>query len=338
MLVSMAIAPTLLTHNFSSSEARNRALLSIFAAIADNGVIVTHSRSDLRSSLVSLATGLNGPLSQRVITYATDIAKNLKAYSVEVEKISSHNELPDDFVAGILWSRCDAVIVPDGSAQDELVSHGICADQIINASKLLDSEFEQVRRRWQKPQRLDEMSIRDAKHVLESTVRYAKSLAVFDKMIGIKTKGGKDTPFHRAKSIEPFMLGVKCLVDAWSSRSPYSGSQHLEVTIVTVAGATSARGGYINPPDVRLAIEDAWAELGIDKSVAKLSIELKKDRTPGIFNYRFIKAMGRVWALEHGVDDLGNLFATGDRRPTVINPNSDAHASICSDLLNLDPA
>ena len=108
------------------------------------------------------------------------------------------------------------------------------------------------------------------------------------------------------------------------------------VRVVTVAGATGARGGYIDPEDARQKIIQAVGAADTEGSIAALEIVLKVDSSPPVFNDRLIGTGCRVWLIRHGVDNFGALERPAPKRsPTFIDPDCSANRRLLAAILGL---
>jgi len=189
---------------------------------------------------------------------------------------------------------------------------------------------------WLTAQRLDTLARPDALALVGSAIRFSKKIVVADKMIGVAAKDG-------AAKATKHLRGVAYLVDAWSAATPHAGAT-LEVEIVSVAGGSGARAGFIDPGVARIAITNAMTQLGTLSKLGGLTITLKQDDDPQVFNDRLLVCGTRAWGIHHGFDDLGKLLParpgspTSKLRATRIELSSDALATTYRDIRALRDA
>lgn len=70
-----------------------------------------------------------------------------------------------------------------------------------------------------------------------------------------------------------------------------------------------------------------------------MTIDLRQDSNPAVFNDRFLAGFGRCWSVSHGFDDIGNLVdSKAKRSPTVLAPDCQAYRDILADIKLLPKA
>lgn len=340
MLVSIALAPCVLRPPAAHSPSLIRSLSAMLYAVSQNGIIVCPDLSALRADLVHAAAAASGPAAQRFRLVATDVAKDIERYSVSPDDLSSGTTPGSTFCAGCVsaarWGRCDAVVVLDDQERQLCIASGAPPERIVPVEDFAGSSLDLKRAAWLTAQRLDTLARSDAQALVGSAIRFAKKIVVADKMIGVSAKDG-------AAKATKHLRGVAYLVDAWSEASPHA-SASLEVEIVSVAGGSGARAGFIDPVAARSAITSAMTQLGTLSKIRGLTITLKQDGDPQVFNDRLLVCGTRAWGIHHGFDDLGKLELV-DRlsrkpqlRPTRIEPASDALATTFRDIQALRDA
>jgi hypothetical protein len=195
------------------------------------------------------------------------------------------------------------VVVLDGDERQRCFDAGARPEPIL-LDEFMGSKLDLMRSHWLTAQRLDQLSNDDALALVGAALRYSTNLIVADKMIGVSLKtrdGRKDTPYHRAERVRNHLAGVAFLVDAWHRASPFVGQTPLKVEVITVAGSSGARGGNIDPAELKTAISRAADDLGVRSRIGALKVTLKQDSEPKIFNDRLLVCGGRTWGLQHGL-------------------------------------
>jgi hypothetical protein len=332
MLVSIALAPGVLNPPAAHSPAQLRALASVLRAVAQNGIVVSPDLVQFKSELLGAAAAATGPVAQRFTPLAEDLAKNLHRYAISREGAPSINDAFAQCAETARWGHCDAVVVLNEADRQRCADVGLRLDRTVLLEEFADSTIDHTRSGWLSSQRLDKLALPDSISIVGRALRFSKSVVVADKMIGVSMKHGKDTPFHRAERVAQHLAGLLFLVKAWKQASPLAQQASLDAEVVTVAGGSGARGGFIDPTILRTAINTAAANLGLYREVGKLRITVKSDGEPPVFNYRLMSCGGRVWGLQHGLDDFGRLVKETDRRPTILDPSSDALDSVFREI------
>lgn len=340
MLVSIALAPCVLRPPAAHSPSLIRSLSAMLHAVSQNGIIVCPDALALRADLVQAAAAASGPAAQRFRLVATDVAKEIERYSASPGNVSpgtaTGSSLCAECVSAARWGRCDAVVVLDDPERQLCIAAGAPPERIVPLEDFGGSSLDLKRSGWLTAQRLDTLARPDALALVGSAIRFSKKIVVADKMIGVAAKDG-------AAKATKHLRGVAYLVDAWSAASPHA-SAILEVEIVSVAGGSGARAGFIDPVAARTAITNAMTQLGTLSKLGGLTITLKQDDDPQVFNDRLLVCGTRVWGIHHGFDDLGKLLPTrpgsptSRLRPTRIEPSSDALATTYRDIRALRDA
>jgi hypothetical protein len=333
MLMSIAIAPSVLQPSAIHERGRMLAVLHVLRAIAENGVIVAPSVNTIRTSLLQLAAEAKGAASQRLQLVATEISKRAEHFVVAPPTISrmasdSGTALCSDCAA---WGDVDAIIYLDEQERASLVAHGAQADLLVAVEDFSGCIVDELRTYWRTTQRLDNVPAEEASKLVSRVIRYSKSVAVADKMIGAAAKA-------ELGKLKKHLQGIMYLAKTWNNWSPYAKTDKLEIKIVTIAGDSGARMGYLDPDEIRHNIVSATKNLDRSELIGKLQIELKQDGDPQIFNDRLLVSHGRVWGVHHGLDDLGKLGSQANKRPTMVDPHSDARHTVFRDILSLRSA
>jgi hypothetical protein len=220
------------------------------------------------------------------------------------------------------------VIVADEAERQACVDAGAPLDRLLLLDDFQDGPLDLRRSGWRQTQRLDLLTNDEARALVGGVVRYAKKLVVADKMIGVSAKDG-------STKVGKHLSGVGYLIEAWAEASPYAGIIPLEIEIMTVAGSAGARAGFVDPILVRSAITSAMRVVDRNRRLGHLTITLKQDGEVPIFNDRLLVCGRRTWGIQHGFDDLGKLGRSGIRRPTMIDPPSDARGTVFRDIQSL---
>jgi hypothetical protein len=133
--------------------------------------------------------------------------------------------------------------------------------------------------------------------------------------------------------LERFVRGVVFLAGCGASTA-----RPREVHIISEAGNSGGRAGYIDPAKAERNIRAAIASADRDKLISGLTVELKQESEPPVFRDRLVACDGRCWAIRHGVDDFGRLFdAKGLRSPTFIDPDCPATRRLLGLIQALPP-
>lgn len=340
MLASIALAPWILRPAVAHSSSIMRPLAAVLQAVSQNGILVFPDTSSLRADLVHAAATFNGAGDQRFRLIATELAKDVERYSVAASNLQSIVESDisahEKCIASARWGRCDIVVAVNEQEQQLCTKAGAPPERVVLVEDFAGSPFDLRRSEWLTAQRLDTLAPSDSLELVGRMIGFAKKIVVADKMIGVATARGES-------SVKRHLRGVSYLIDAWSDASPYALGD-LEVEIVSVAGIAGAVEGFINPAAARATITNVIKQLGMIKNVGRLTITLKQDGNPKIFNDRLLVCGTRAWGVHHGYDDIGSLMGRSRSntkpllRPTRIEPASDALATTFRDIVALRDA
>lgn len=342
MLFSIALAPGVLRPPAAHPPPLIRSLSAVLHAVTQNGILVCSDVATLRADLIQSAKTASGSAAQTYRTFAEDFAKDITRYAISPGTATSSNASELDpcakCISAARWGTCDAVVVSGEEERQRCIAGDVPPERIVLLEDFGGSALDLKRSRWRETQRLDTLTPPDTLDLVGRAIRFSKKIIVADKMIGVSIKtthNQKDTPYHRAERVAWHLGGLSFLVEAWKAGSPFAVSGKLNIEVVTVAGQSGARGGFIDQNHLRAAFEAAKQRLGLHESAGQMTLTLKRDDDPSIFNYRLLVCGGRTWGLEHGLDDFGKLTNATKRRPTVIDPSSEARASIFRDYQGL---
>lgn len=337
MLVSIALAPGVLSPPAAHPPLVIRSLASVLHAVAQNGILICHSPAALRAALVQAAAAMPGPAAQRLQLVAADIAKNIERYAASPAGgppgPSAGINPCSPCVTAARSCHCDVVIALNDSERQQCIDAGAPPELVILVEEFVGSACDARRSAWLAAQRLDTLDAPSAEMLVGGAVRFAKKIVVADKMIGVSAKDGNSR-------VTKHLRGVSYIVNAWHRLSPYAAGT-LDVEIVSVAGGSGSRAGFIDPATTRTTIVNAMRQLDSGRKIGELTITLKQDGEPQVFNDRVLTCGTRAWGIHHGFDDLGklgNVTPNNRRRPTRIEPASDALATTFRDILALRDA
>jgi hypothetical protein len=267
----------------------------------------------------------------RLQILAADVAKDITRYAVSPPQVASDATRVcgiSQCVTAARWARCDAVVVLDEAEGATFEREGVRGERIVRLEDFAGSRIDVQRDAWRSTQRLDALPEAEALELVGRIVRYSKKVVVADKMIGVSTRDDKIGPIKR------HLEGVALLARAWKAWSPYSADSRLGVEVMTAVGQMGSRGN-IDPVVATKLITTAMQSIEADGVLEPVSLSLKKEGEPQIFNDRLLSCAGRVWGVHHGFEDLGRLLRRGPRRQTMIDPPSDARETVFRDILAL---
>jgi hypothetical protein len=337
VLFSIVLSPKLLDPCVTECRTTVRFLTDLLKAIKKNGLLVCRNAGDIRTGLATLASDPRSCKDQKFGVLATELAKEIGRYCVPLPVADqARRDSAGAYANCVMLAKspaCDGVIVLDDEEKDRCIREGVPAGQVILLEQFEESKLGRRRLEWTESQRLDTLPPEKAKEIVARSVRFCDRITVVDKMIGVATK-------QSASNLRRHLLGVMYVVDRWRASCP---DEHrcLSLEIVTVAGSTGAKSGYLDPSETERCIMDELMKLDASKCIGHLKITLKRDEYPSIFNDRLLYGARRAWAVHHGFDDFGRLSANSrsrGMRPTRIDPASISLLTIYRDITRLPDA
>lgn len=308
----------------------SRLLTRVLSRISTNGVILTVDVAGLRKQLAECASIANQLQINRASILLTEYSTNISQYACSVPSMGPQ---PNDSVVAIALEICrqgraDAIVTPSLAACQQFIDAGAPAQTVLDVSSLDSLLDEHIPWSWPPTARLDRLAKRERDDLIGRVIRYATQLTIADKMIGVSAK-------DNAKRVLRYMRGLEYFVECWSRFSPFASHRLLDIEIVTVAGRTGAKGGYIDPKAVRSNIDSAIRQTSILKHSRSPIITLKQDAEPSVFNDRLLRCRARTWGIHHGLDYFGDLRTEAPARPTMLDLSSDARDSVYRDIKSL---
>ncbi|MBK8915398.1 MAG: hypothetical protein IPM64_12510 [Phycisphaerales bacterium] len=335
MLISVVVDPVCLSPQELGTPEASSGAECILEAATENAVIIAPAIDQFVGELIDDVARLDSGTGQLIQLGAAELAKSpariVIAPPAELFRASGQQgELRE--LARIM--RADALVLRrdlDLADHADLVRLGI---EVCHIDQYRLSQTERRRRLWRSGQRLDTLPAAEAKELLGRVIKYAAEVVLLDKMFA---RAGKDgTPNGRLRR---FVRGVVHIANQWRAFSPYAQRVAPAFTIVSSAGSCGASAGFVDPARAEAAIRAAIAQEDRSHLVRNLSIELRQDDDPGVFNDRFVPACGRCFSIGHGLDDIGNLIdPKAKKRPTTLAPDCQAYRDICADIRVLPKA
>lgn len=136
-----------------------------------------------------------------------------------------------------------------------------------------------------------------------------------------------------------FVRGVVHVTRQWQNYSPLSASTRPSIVIVSSAGQSGASAGFVDPAKAEAAIRAAVALEDKTHLIRNLTIDLRQEGEPAVFNDRFLAGFGRCFSIGHGLDDIGNLAdPKAKKRPTTLAPDCQAYRDILAEIRRLPKA
>lgn len=329
MLFSIGVAPEILRIRGELTPSRLASMTMLLHAVAQSGVIAHHDGILFGRQLAEMAHGISGPRARQLKLFATEIAKSPLGYTACPPGFRCDGNQNRSCVSCAKWARADAILVLDAKERQVIASCGASPSSILELDEYAASELAVERLRLIGAHRLDTLPASKAMALVGGALRFSRKIIVADKMVGIATKSG---------DVSKFLKGIAYIVDAWAAHSPYAGDGVLAIELLTVAGDTGGRAGFVSRAEAVAAIRDEWNRTPRACREKAFDIILKQDSAPQIFNDRLICDGERVWGLQHGLDDLGRLprsDAAAHRirlRPTMLDSPSSARGTVYRDL------
>lgn len=281
MLISFLLRPAAFDKACIVDKASAASARLLLRDILDAGIIIDFSDRRLLDGVVSTVEGLEPQLKQHLLILLDEIKKQRKMVVATPMNATTRSE---DALVNEL--RPDAMLVAPSAAQ----GHGI---EAIAIGDYLDSNARKKRERFGNPDTpAAHRNFAELDESLGRFLKYARTVAVLDKMIG---HSGRDGRLGTR-----FVAGLRFVASCWQRHSVYNTGT-LELIVVTAAGETGARGGYIDPIKVRTAIDEALSDIG-----ATVKTVIKQDSSPPTFHARFLRAKGRCIKVDPGIDGLAH--------------------------------
>lgn len=309
MLISFLLVPEAFDRHSIDSKACRQAAQVLLTDILEGGIIIDYAGRSTLDRIQACMEQLGPALKQQLLILLEDMKKS---HRVVVATASDINVTTPEELARCM--KPDAVVVPENTKMrtQHALEHVVVRDY-------LDSEARKKRQRLATPDHpASDPESRPASELIGGFVKYARSVAVLDKMIGRSAKRGRLS--------KKYVDGIRFLEECWKKHSVYADAP-LELVVVTAAGDTGAGGGFIEPELAAQAISQSLSGL-----TAKVRVVLKQDTVPPVFHARFVKANGRCLKLDPGIDGLASDCAC-----LLIDPPCGANSVMAQKIMMLRP-
>ena len=241
MIITIAMEPACVsTTAITDSTKRNDAEALLSAVARENAVVLATTAMNfadaLRDAVLSLDTN-RGQILQLLV------AEILKSPETTIE-IGVCDTCADGEESALnLASRVPADIYvclneDEAAIAANLSKFGV---EVCCIGQYQRSGSESQRRGWQRPVRLDQLESTEGCEAVGRAIMLGREIIVVDRYIGIKSKRG------RVSDLDRFAKGIMFLVSCWEAKSCYSHCGRPVVRVISAAGSTGARGGYVDP-------------------------------------------------------------------------------------------
>jgi hypothetical protein len=221
MIMSSVLDPTVLDKSNFRDKAYHDRIRAYFFGVRENGVIVTHDKSNLAREVAGSLSRLEQRYSQDLLILWEEILKNREQYFVDFPTPSGKLPSGTDPLINLLYcSKADCIpSYGDNVAKRKVV---VEPDLILDMQNYLTSNFEKQRRYYLvdfPPIESHKQSALD--DILGRVLKYSKSIRIYDQFIG--QIGG---------NFEHFLQGIKYILTLWSKCSVFETSPK-SVEIIT---------------------------------------------------------------------------------------------------------
>ena len=335
MLVGIAINAACFGPEVVVDQATRRGAERVLdASLSRNALLLGIRGEDFLDDVVASASRIDSPLGQQIQMLAVESRKSkVDSFTGKASMLAPGSSAVDR-LRRIAVETSPHVVVCASSDQARQLRH---LNPRIERCLLADfprTEAEARRDAWNAAQRLDTLEPVECEQLIGSAIRYGDELVVADRVIGLAAKDGYVT-----SKLKRFARGITYLAERWCEYAPMLGTRRACVKVVTQAGASGARGGWIDPTAAREAIEKGVRREDAKSAIGSLQIVLKEETNPPIFRDRLLASDRRVWGIRHGFDDISNLAGSAARRsPTFFDPDSTANRELLREILTLPDA
>jgi len=306
----------------------------VLDALAENAVLIGPCGRDLIREIIDNVAALNTKLGQQLQIRIAELAKMRQRVCV-----SSEAPLPGDereqLIEAARVLRADIVVCSCVESAERARDTLAGSTEICGLPEYPTSNADRLRKALSQTQRLDRPGCGlSAEEIVGRAVKYCMNITIADNFIGVAAK-----EYPARKTLESYVRGALFIAEQWGQHSPFANSRKLNMLILTAAGDTGARGGFINPTEAKARIEVVFQRLAGALGLGSITIAAKKQATPKIFRDRFLEAGGRCWGIRHSLDDFARLRTnSANKSPTFIDPHSEANRGLLSEILMLADA
>lgn len=337
MITSLVVDPRCFAPEVLAEPEARIGAERLLHGVLENGILLCTERKHHVTALTSAVAALDSRAGQRLQVLMSEIGKNQKMFVAPERLDGSCDRTPTslDRIGKLAVTMCsDLVVCRDRSDErhlSRLRRHGI---EVCALSDYVSSDTEGRRRDWYRTTRVDNLPDRQSAELIGRLIRYATDILVIDRVFARAAATGGS-----GRQITSFAGGLVYLADCWREFSPYAGSCGLNIHLISIAGSSSAAAGHLEPGSVEAEIRRVVSQVDSANSVRNLVVRLKADRQPPIVKDRFVSVMGRCFGVQHGIDDIGRLAGSWDRRgPTSIIPDCQDYRDLVADIRTLKAA
>lgn len=327
MLVSIAINPvTLGAMGVVDAHSRFGARRLLDAALR-NAVFVAYSEEGLAPGIAAAVTGLGSQNGQQLAILAEEILKNHQECVVQPIRGVGNLDGPERLIALAQDYDVDLVVCAN-EEERRSVEQDLHDCECCLLAEYEDTNTEQCRRSWEQAVELTSMPTDKCLDTVGRAIKYSRRVILADKMIG-RAASKNDT-----KGVKRFVKGVSFVAKAWAQTSPLAFDSGLSLEILTDSHH------YHDLAGMRALIERSVDATDKGRFVSAVEIKLKLDSYPSVFSDRFLGVGRRAWCIQHGVDDLGQLFSSNiaRRRPIILGADCLAYRRTLSKIKKLTDA
>lgn len=333
MLVSIAIDPSCFGPMGVTENASRHAAERLLEACAENAVLLAGEGHDLVAEIISCVSALSTRLGQQLQIRAAELAK-IKHRAIVVSKnpVADYQKDITQVCRIAQELRADIVVCHNNEHTEKARAILPTEIEVCILEDFPNSKTQDLRREMLQTQRLDFRNGNlSAEEIVGRIVRYGTLVVFADNYIGAATK---ESPHGRR--LRTFVLGIIWVARQWKTWSPFADRLKLNVKVITAAGMTGARAGYIEPRNTEANILSMLNREDSQRILGQIVVALKQDGNPKLFRDRFMEVQGRCWGIRHSLEDIGQLAGPLKRRtPTLIDPHSEANRMLMAEIQKL---